>query len=172
MKIALGLTSGWLCAQDRPVSSFNFMALGCWCASGHAEHSPLLADVLRAHAQTRALQTYVKRVYYPFLLRDPEIHALEGVLCALWVHTHPTLAGMPHAQTSLSVAVIVPVLSGLPAALAAVEDVIAGSGAHGLFCRLSRCRIPCHVQRRKAFATADSLSAAGALADSAFGSGQ
>lgn len=92
---------------------------------------------MRAHAQTRALQTYVKRVYYPFLLRDPEIHVLEGVLCALWVHTHPTLAGMPHAQTSLSVAVIVPALSGLPAALAAVEDVIAGSGALGLFCCLS-----------------------------------
>ena len=56
--------------------------------------------VLRS-AQTRALQTYIKRVYYPFLLRDPEIHApVDGVLTALWVHTHPTLAGMPQASHS------------------------------------------------------------------------
>ncbi|EIE18073.1 hypothetical protein COCSUDRAFT_26470 [Coccomyxa subellipsoidea C-169] len=92
-----------------------------------------LASLLDHHdvmLQTRALQTYVKRVYYPFLLRDPEIHVLEGVLCALWVHTHPTLAGMPHAQTSLSVAVIVPALSGLPAALAAVEDTLHSSQAN------------------------------------------
>lgn len=80
--------------------------------------------------QTRALQTYVKRVYYPFLLRDPEIHALEdGTLCALWVHTHPTLAGMPQARNSLSAALVVPALSALPAALGNVEDLIAGSGA-------------------------------------------
>lgn len=78
--------------------------------------------------QTRALQTYIKRIFYPFLLRDPEIHVLDSMLCALWVHTHPTLAGVPHAHTSLSVAVIVPALSALPAALGSVEDVVAGSG--------------------------------------------
>ena len=83
----------------------------------------------RGHAaQTRALQTYVKRVYYPFLLRDPEIHMLETVLCALWVHTHPTLSHAPHAHSSLSVAAVVPALAVLPAALAAIEDLIAGSG--------------------------------------------
>jgi hypothetical protein len=70
----------------------------------------------------------VKRVYYPALLRDPEIHALEGVLCALWVHTHPTLSQAPHAHSSLSVAAIVPALVALPAALAAIEDLIEGSG--------------------------------------------
>ena len=94
--------------------------------AGPSPHSDVPAPVL---AQTRALQTYSKRVYYPFMLRDPEIHALDGMLCALWVHTHPTLAGVPHAHTSLSVAVVVPALSSLPAALATVEDVVAGSGA-------------------------------------------
>lgn len=81
-----------------------------------------------AYAQTRALQTYVKRVYYPFLLRDPDIHALEGVLCALWVHTHPTMSAAPPAHSSLSVAAVVPTLSALPAAIATLEDLVAGSG--------------------------------------------
>lgn len=70
----------------------------------------------------------MKRVYYPSLLRDPEIHVLEGVLCALWVHTHPTLSHAPHAHSSLSVATVVPALAALPAALTAIEDLIAGSG--------------------------------------------
>ena len=71
----------------------------------------------------------MKRVYHPFLLRDPEIHALDdGLLCALWAHTHPTLAGMPQARNSLSTALVVPALSALPAALGEVEDLIAGSG--------------------------------------------
>ncbi|CAL8465869.1 g5405 [Coccomyxa elongata] len=89
-----------------------------------------LASLLDHHdatLQTRALQTYIKRVYHPFLLRDPEIHSVDGVLCALWVHTHPTLAGMPQAHTSLSVAVIVPALSALPSAIAAVDNIVAGS---------------------------------------------
>jgi hypothetical protein len=85
---------------------------------------------VHACAQTRALQTYIKRVYYPFLLRDPEIHALhDSLLAALWVHTHATLAGSPAAQNSLSIALVLPALSALPPALAAVEDLIAGSGA-------------------------------------------
>lgn len=79
--------------------------------------------------QTRALQTYVKRVYYPFLLRDPEIHVLDSVLCALWVHMHPNVATAPHAHSSLSVAAVVPTLSALAAALATIEDLVAGSGA-------------------------------------------
>lgn len=95
---------------------------------------------LCACMQTRALQTYVKRVYYPFLLRDPEIHALDGVLCVLWVHTHPTMSGSPHAHSSLSVAVVVPALSALPAALATIEDLIAGSGL-GTHWNLNLCRV-------------------------------
>lgn len=51
--------------------------------------------VCDALEQERALLTYIRRVYYPFLLRDPEITPVDGMLCAYWVHTHPTLSGMP-----------------------------------------------------------------------------
>jgi acetyl-CoA carboxylase/biotin carboxylase 1 len=79
--------------------------------------------------QERALLTYVRRVYYPFLLRDPELSAVDGMLCAYWVHTHPTVSGMPQAQSSLSVACLIPALDALPAALKQLEDdVIKGSG--------------------------------------------
>lgn len=89
---------------------------------------PLLKFVGCALVQTRALQTYVKRVYYPFLLRDPEIHLLDGLLCALWVHTHPTMACVPYGHSSLSVAAIIPALSALPSALATIEHLVEDSG--------------------------------------------
>ena len=81
------------------------------------------------HGQVRALQTYIKRVYYPFLLRDPEVHVASGTLCALWVHTHALLANTPHPRNMLSAALAVPSLDALPAALHALHDVLQASGA-------------------------------------------
>lgn len=61
-------------------------------------------ELLVVDVQERALLTYIRRVYYPFLLRDPEISPVDGMLCAYWVHTHPTLSGMPQVRLSFIVA--------------------------------------------------------------------
>lgn len=67
--------------------------------------------------QSRALLTYIRRVYYPFLLHDPAIPKESPILCAYWAHTQPLLAGMPQAQNSVSVALVIPALAALPSAL-------------------------------------------------------
>ena len=67
--------------------------------------------------QSRALLTYIRRVYYPFLLHEPAIPKDSPILCAYWAHTQPLLAGMPQAQNSVSMALVIPALAALPAAL-------------------------------------------------------
>lgn len=79
--------------------------------------------------QHRALVTYVKRVYYPFLVREPELGSAGGNLCAFWLHAPPADCG-PEASGSivLGLALVLPSLEGLAPALAAAERVIADSG--------------------------------------------
>ena len=67
--------------------------------------------------QSRALLTYIRRIYHPFLLHDPAIPKDSPILCAYWAHTQPLLAGMPQAQNSVSMAIVIPALAALPAAL-------------------------------------------------------
>ena len=67
--------------------------------------------------QSRALLTYIRRIYYPFLLHDPAIPKDCPILAAYWAHTQPLLAGMPQAQNSVSVALVIPALAALPLAL-------------------------------------------------------
>ena len=69
------------------------------------------------HAQSRALLTYIRRIYYPFLLHEPAIPKDCPILAAYWAHTQPLLAGMPQAQNSVSVALVIPALAALPLAL-------------------------------------------------------
>ncbi len=71
--------------------------------------------------QSRALLTYIRRVYYPFLLHEPAIPKDCPILCAYWAHTQPLLAGMPQAQNSVSMAIVIPALTALPAALQEVS---------------------------------------------------
>lgn len=71
--------------------------------------------------QSRALLTYIRRVYYPFLLHEPAIPKDSPILCAYWAHTQPLLAGMPQAQNSVSMAIVIPALAALPAALQEVS---------------------------------------------------
>ena len=43
--------------------------------------------------QERALVTYVKRVYFPFVLRDPQLRSVDGrVASALWAYADPATA--------------------------------------------------------------------------------
>ena len=67
--------------------------------------------------QSRALLTYIRRIYYPFLLHEPAIPKDCPILAAYWAHTQPLLAGMPQAQNSVSVALVIPALAALPLAL-------------------------------------------------------
>ena len=77
--------------------------------------------------QQRALVTYIKRVYYPFMVREPELCSVGNHLCALWMHSSPS----SHSASCvvLGLAVVIPALENLPAALLAVEELIATSGA-------------------------------------------
>ena len=44
-------------------------------------------------AQERALLTYIKRMYFPFVLREPQLSSTGGrVSAALWAHADPATA--------------------------------------------------------------------------------
>jgi acetyl-CoA carboxylase / biotin carboxylase 1 len=77
--------------------------------------------------QKNALLTYLKRIYYPFMVRDPELHTPSGIPCIIWVHQHPQVAGTQAARNILGAAVIIDSLDLLPGALAAVEEVVVAS---------------------------------------------
>ena len=64
--------------------------------------------------QWRALLTYINRVYYPYVVREPEIGADGGAMWAFWIHSSP----YPIADTPIRVssALLVPNLEALPAA--------------------------------------------------------
>jgi hypothetical protein len=68
--------------------------------------------------------TYLRRIYYPFMVRDLESHTPQGVQCLIWVHQHPQVAGTQAARNILGAAVVIESLDQLPAALAAVEEAI------------------------------------------------
>lgn len=72
--------------------------------------------------------TYIKRVYYPFMVREPELGSAGGNLCALWLHSLVGAPADPSGSVVLGLAIAMPALENLPAALAAVEDIISQSG--------------------------------------------
>ena len=74
--------------------------------------------------------TYINRIYYPFMVREPELGDADGHLWALWVHASSTSSG-PSA-IMLGSAIVLPSLEHLPAALAASENDISRSGAAAL----------------------------------------
>ena len=76
--------------------------------------------------QTRALVTYINRIYYPFMVREPELGSANGHMWALWLHS---LANSSATSTvTLGSALILPSLEHLPDALAASESSISHSG--------------------------------------------
>ncbi|CAK0731625.1 hypothetical protein CVIRNUC_000020 [Coccomyxa viridis] len=91
-----------------------------------------LASLLDHHdatLQSRALLTYIRRIYYPFLLHEPAIPKDCPILAAYWAHTQPLLAGMPQAQNSVSVALVIPALAALPLALQEISKHLSGAWA-------------------------------------------
>jgi len=70
--------------------------------------------------------TYINRIYYPFMVREPELGDADGHLWALWIHACSSSSG-PSA-IMLGSAIVLPSLEHLPAALAASEESISRSG--------------------------------------------
>ena len=85
----------------------------------------------------RALLTYIKRIYFPFLLHEPALETASVVpggstlLTAIWAYSDATAAGTPHPKECLGGAVLVPSLAALPAALKNLERARAKTGLTG-----------------------------------------
>eukprot|EP00884_Botryococcus_braunii_P014175 jgi/Botrbrau1/22759/Bobra.0132s0090.2 len=86
---------------------------------------------MSAILRKNALLTYLRRIYYPFMVRDPEVHTLRGLQCIIWVHQHPQVAGTQAARNVLGAAVVIDSLDLLPAALDAVEEVVVAASLQG-----------------------------------------
>ena len=86
------------------------------------------ADTRPVCVQQRSLLTYISRIYYPFMVREPELGCLDGITWAVWLNSSPHLSP---ASTSvkLGLALVLPSLRSLPTALESVEDIIWQSGA-------------------------------------------
>ena len=85
--------------------------------------------------QTRALLTYIKRVYFPYILQEPELFKEADVTCGLWVHSFPAsvaAAGRPVAaggrSERLGMVVVIGHLGLLPDALSALDSIIQKTG--------------------------------------------
>jgi pyruvate/2-oxoglutarate dehydrogenase complex dihydrolipoamide acyltransferase (E2) component len=98
-----------------------------------------LLDSADATLQSRALSTYIQRVYYPFITKAPELtggaasaaSANPTPLAAAWAHEHPGLDGTPSARVATSAALVLPALDALAAGLRSVEDAVAAAGLAG-----------------------------------------
>lgn len=72
--------------------------------------------------------TYIKRIYYPFLVREPELINVAGHLCAIWLHSLNCSRTASVGTVVLGVAVVIPSLKDLPSALTSMEELILQSG--------------------------------------------
>lgn len=98
-----------------------------------------LLDTNDVVVRQRTLLTYIKRIYYPFLLHEPRIIAMEeesSILLALWAYEDASPS--PDAPSSsdgvhgrLGGAVVIPALSCLPDAIAALMQARSKSGLAG-----------------------------------------
>ena len=93
-----------------------------------------LLDSRDATLASRALSTYVKRVYHPLVTRGPELAggAAHGdastLMTAVWTHEHPGLDGTPAASAAAGAAVVVGGLDALPAAVHAADAALDAAG--------------------------------------------
>ena len=78
--------------------------------------------------QQQALLMYIKRVYHPFVVREPEVGYTHGMLWAVWLHT-PHRTSSASVAIHLSLAVVVPSLKAVHGALNTIEDILCQSGS-------------------------------------------
>lgn len=62
------------------------------------------------------------------MVREPELGSAGGFLCALWLHQLTSMPADAGGPVTLGLAIVVPALENLPAALAAAEGIISQSG--------------------------------------------
>ena len=77
--------------------------------------------------QQRSLLTYISRIYYPFVVREPELGFLDGITWAVWLNSGPHMSSAS-SSVKLGVALVLPALRSLPSALESVEDIMWQSG--------------------------------------------
>ncbi|KAL4525084.1 hypothetical protein Ndes2526A_g07171 [Nannochloris sp. 'desiccata'] len=86
----------------------------------------------------RALITYIKRIYFPFLLHEPALavapsNAKGGAsLTAVWAYSDAATAGTALARDCLGGAVLINSLADLPAAMKALENARSQTGLAGV----------------------------------------
>lgn len=89
----------------------------------------VLLDTTDAVVQHRALLTYIRRIYYPLLLHEPQLStASDGTVAAVWAFDSAATAGTPFSAECLGGAVLVPSLRAIPEALRHLESLRAGTG--------------------------------------------
>ena len=85
--------------------------------------------------RNRALQTYIRRIYFPFLLHEPKIFepkdstVAKKMTVAVWAYEDPAFSGTSLARECFGAAMMVPNLASIPVAL---EDIRAAAVATGL----------------------------------------
>ena len=84
--------------------------------------------VCSVFVQRRALLTYIKRIYYPFLQQQPSMHSLPSGLIMLWTHTQPAILDAGAEAAVLAAAVIIPALANLAEAATAIHSIVAQQG--------------------------------------------
>ncbi|PSC75189.1 acetyl-carboxylase 1-like [Micractinium conductrix] len=86
--------------------------------------------------QRRALITYARRLYYPFLLHEPALQPVERpglkALLAVWAYGDAAMAATPATRECHGGALVVRCLHDIPAALAELERVREQTGIAGL----------------------------------------
>ncbi len=93
-----------------------------------AERQTVYVLMSRLWLQQRALVTYIKRIYYPFLVREPELINVAGHLCAIWLHSLNCSRTASVGTVVLGIALVIPSLQDLPNAITSVEELILQSG--------------------------------------------
>lgn len=89
----------------------------------------LIVDHEDRALQYRALLTYVKRIYHPFLLGEPRVQdGKAGMMTAVWIYNEPRLANTPQYRHQAGAFLVLPNLSELRNGLITVAQAVAGLG--------------------------------------------
>ena len=81
----------------------------------------------------RAFVTYIRRIYHPFMLHDPEVEiGVSRHMTAVWAYVEAECAYTPHACTCHGGAIVVDCLREVPQALANLDQLRARTGMSDL----------------------------------------
>ena len=119
----------------------------------------LVVDPQDRDLQYSALVTYIKRVYHPYLLREPTLMQHDQIVTAAWVYEDPRFANTNRARHMLGSFLVVPCLSELALGLVQLKkdinalDIgllggtlhisVSGRGSQDAYCTYTTTAIPC-----------------------------